>query len=214
MLKHTVSFRYAEKRDDFDYLIQRPADGSMILGGGRCLTSSESIWLSWNLFPPLRLSCSADNCIDQTDDSVLVPELTQHLSAALPANFEGWGEEAIGEGLVRTWTGIMAMTHDLVPFVGPVDARANHFINAGHCGHGMARIMSTAKGTAALVFGRSFKETGLPECFIPSRERLKKHGDFTVKQRWMVSICTSDMSAGTVLTFISNRPAPVCSVQM
>jgi hypothetical protein len=37
---------------------------------------------------------------------------------------------------------------------------------------GMARVMTCAKGLAALIQGESWESIGLPECFQPSRERL------------------------------------------
>jgi hypothetical protein len=46
---------------------------------------------------------------DQTDDSVLLPSITEHLRTSLKTYFgdEAWGEESIGEGLEHAWTGIM-----------------------------------------------------------------------------------------------------------
>lgn len=61
MLDYTYSFRYAEgPRTDFDYLIQRRRDGSMILGGGRALTRRAWIHQHPSLhgrFTELRDSC-------------------------------------------------------------------------------------------------------------------------------------------------------------
>jgi hypothetical protein len=38
----------------------------------------------------------------------------------------------------------------------------------------MARIMTCARGLAALIQGASWESTGLPECFQPTRERLAR----------------------------------------
>ena len=39
----------------------------------------------------------------------------------------------------------------------------------------MSRIMTCARGIAALLQGASYEDTGLPECFLPTPERLAKH---------------------------------------
>jgi hypothetical protein len=65
----------------------------MILGGGREKIPVEKV-------------------IGQTDDSVKLEELTEHLRNACRNDFEGWGTEALGEGLLCDWTGIMGFTQD------------------------------------------------------------------------------------------------------
>lgn len=107
-------------------MIQRPKDGIIILGGGR-----------WKA--PIEVS------IPQTDDSVIIPEFTQHLKGAMPDYVEGWNEhdgkskgEALNEGLLVDWTGVMGFTPEEVPYVGSLAGlgRTGEYINAGHCGHG------------------------------------------------------------------------------
>lgn len=143
MLDYTYSFRYAEgQRKDFDYLIQRRRDGSMILGGGRSLTKRalfRSTSNALNVSEHISIWLLAENMIDVTDDSMLVPDLTKHLKTTLADTFENWGETGTGEGLVVTWTGIMGVTHDTVPYVGQVEDRPNQYINAVgfHCSLGI-----------------------------------------------------------------------------
>lgn len=115
-------------------MIQRPKDGIIILGGGR-----------WKA--PIELS------IPQTDDSIKIPEFTKHLSEAMPGYVTGWSDpvesgagkvgsgerkEALNEGLLVDWTGVMGYTPEAVPYVGSLShlGRTNEFINAGHSGHG------------------------------------------------------------------------------
>lgn len=69
-----------------DYLIQRPRDGVIIFGGAR-----------W--------SVSVDKLLGNTDDSGRYLEMTEGLKEALPRYFEGFGEAAVGEGLVYDWSG-------------------------------------------------------------------------------------------------------------
>ncbi|KAF8526631.1 FAD dependent oxidoreductase [Hysterangium stoloniferum] len=152
VMSHTCSFNWGAP-DGYDYMVQRPKDGIFILGGGRCKVPIQ-------------------DTVNQTDDSVKRPEITEYLGSALRTHLEGWGEEAVGEGLLCDWTGIICYTPDGVPFVGAVHGKPGAFICAGHCGHGMARIMTCARGIAALVRGEDWSVTGLPECFEPTPERL------------------------------------------
>ncbi|GJJ06995.1 hypothetical protein Clacol_001193 [Clathrus columnatus] len=164
LLKHTYSFRWGAPRGDYDYMIQRPKDGTIILGGGRS-------------------QVALDDQIDQTDDSVKNPAITEYLRVVLRDYLEGWGEESIGEGLFSDWTGVMGYTPEAVPYVGPVHGKSGLFINAGHSGHGMARIMTCSRGIAALMKGANWEATGLPECFEPTPSRLSSSK--TVKELWM-----------------------------
>ncbi|KAJ7765093.1 FAD dependent oxidoreductase [Mycena maculata] len=136
-----------------DYLIQRPKDGVIIFGGAR-------------------RSMPVEKLLGNTDDCGRLPEMTKALKDALPAYFEGWGEEALGEGLIYDWSGIMGYTSEGIPYVGALHDKPGAFVCAGHHGHGMARIMTCARGLAALIQGGDWATTGLPECFQPTRERL------------------------------------------
>ncbi|WWC73169.1 uncharacterized protein I206_107135 [Kwoniella pini CBS 10737] len=72
----------------------------------------------------------------------------------------------------RSWSGIIGLSSDEVPFVGAVPGKAGQWMSCGHNGHGMARIFTCSRGLAKLVQGSSWVETGLPECFQVTRERL------------------------------------------
>ncbi|KAJ7213163.1 FAD dependent oxidoreductase [Mycena pura] len=155
MLTSTYSLDYG------DYLIQRPKDGVILFGGAR-------------------RSMSVERLLGNTDDTETFPEMTAELKAALPRYFEGWGEQALGEGLVQVWSGIMGYTSEGYPYVGEVHDKPGAFVCAGHHGHGMARIMTCAKGLASLMQGNSWESTGLPECFQPTRERLSARAQVVV----------------------------------
>ncbi|KAF9653039.1 FAD dependent oxidoreductase [Thelephora ganbajun] len=155
LLTHTYSIRW--RMLDSDYLIQRPSDGVVIVGGGE-----------WNA--PLK------DRLGHTDDSVTHPVITRHLQNVCGKNFEGWGDEALGEGLITDWTGIAGETPDSVPYVGELEGKSGCFICAGHNGHGMSRIMTCARGIAKLLSGGTWEDTGLPDCFQPTSERLVENG--------------------------------------
>ncbi|KAJ7617203.1 FAD dependent oxidoreductase [Roridomyces roridus] len=146
MLKQTYGLAYEDKggiRED--YMIQRHKDGLIIFGGRRG-------------------AVSLDKLLGNTNDTETYPELSAALKKALPAFFEGWDEQREGEGQLHVWSG--------VPYVGELHDKPGAFICAGHHGHGMARIITCAKGLAEIIQGGSWASTGLPECFQPTRERL------------------------------------------
>lgn len=78
------------------------------------------------------------------------------------------------DGLECAWTGIIGITNDLVPIVGPVPDKDNLFVAAGYNGHGMARIFVTAPALATRIkTGKWREEDGMPECFRLTPERLQ-----------------------------------------
>ncbi len=100
ILTHTYSHRYGLVsslltftprrlmflQNNFDYMIQRPKDGIVIIGGGRWKVPVEEL-------------------VGYMDDSEKLPVLTEHLKGAMKTYMTGWGEEAVGEGLLCDWTG-------------------------------------------------------------------------------------------------------------
>jgi glycine/D-amino acid oxidase-like deaminating enzyme len=99
-----------------------------------------------------------------------------------------------GEGLDHVWTGILGMTPDSVPLVGPLEGLEGQWICAAFNGHGissyisdwiaaglisvcltgMAGIFRCASGLVKLVLGQSWQDTGLPECFQITKKRIDR----------------------------------------
>lgn len=152
MLSHTMSLY--EQRGDSSYLIQRPSDGTIILGGGEYVYREEHV----------------NNC----DDSKIMPAITELLRNTMKDNFDGWGNEAHGEGFERDWAGIQGYTGDGLPYIGAFPGKEGQFVCAGFHGHGMARIATCARGVAMLMLGRPWDDTELPECFQITKERLDR----------------------------------------
>ncbi|WWD17602.1 hypothetical protein CI109_102043 [Kwoniella shandongensis] len=73
-----------------------------------------------------------------------------------------------------SWSGIIGRSADQVPFVGAVPGKSGQWMCAGHNGHGMARIFTCAPALAKLVQGATWAETGLPEVFEVTKERLDR----------------------------------------
>ncbi|KAL4796242.1 FAD dependent oxidoreductase-domain-containing protein [Aspergillus venezuelensis] len=75
-----------------------------------------------------------------------------------------------------SWSGIIAMSADGVPWIGELPGLPGQWICAGHNGHGMARIFTAAPGLVKLMNGASWAETQLPDVYqlTPARiERIK-----------------------------------------
>ncbi|KAF3763924.1 DAO-domain-containing protein [Cryphonectria parasitica EP155] len=81
------------------------------------------------------------------------------------------------------WTGVVSVTADAFPFIGPAPDRAGHFIAAGFGGHGMPRIfLATAYLTPLVLDSLGVKWTApslvapyppLPKPFVITAERVQ-----------------------------------------
>ncbi|KAH6657000.1 FAD dependent oxidoreductase [Truncatella angustata] len=159
VLQSTMSLRHSLKH--FYSVAQRRPDGIIILGASR---------------DNPHISQAALNCRLLPDDSDFNEEVQIDLLENWSQCFPGCHPTSLkhGEGLLHTWTGIIAMTPDSVPFVGAVPHAPGQWVCAGHNGHGMARIFTCAPGLVKLVLGGSWSDTDLPECFELTEERLQK----------------------------------------
>ncbi|KZV92666.1 DAO-domain-containing protein [Exidia glandulosa HHB12029] len=81
---------------------------------------------------------------------------------------------APGEGMHMAWSGVVGSTAEGVPFIGEVPGKPGQWICAGWSGHGMSRIWTGAPGVVTLMNGGSWADTGLPECFELTAERLAR----------------------------------------
>ena len=146
-LESTMALRYGAMH--FYALIQMPNDGMIIFGVAKAtgITFDESSY-----------------------KSEIVDEAVQMFGDLFPGAKEP--EAKHGEGLDHAWTGLIAMTHDKVPYVGPIDGLPGQYICAGFNGHGMAGIFKCAPGVVSLMLGGTWEDTRLPECFQYSHERL------------------------------------------
>ncbi|KAF7717570.1 Uncharacterized protein PECH_006609 [Penicillium ucsense] len=159
-LRQTFSLRYSLHH--FYSLIQRQGDGTLILGVSRSnpTLSAETLASRYSI-----------------DDSHFNNEIVQDALSSFKNIFPNFSQSARdihGEGLDHAWSGIIAMTTDSVPFVGAIDALPGQYICAGFNGHGMARIFTCAPGVVKLMLGGQWSDTGLPECFQFTPERLAR----------------------------------------
>ncbi|OTB04855.1 hypothetical protein M426DRAFT_57951 [Hypoxylon sp. CI-4A] len=159
ILPSTMSLRHSLKH--FYSVAQRRPDGIIILGAPIAN-------------PNISEAAAASRLT--SDDSVFNEEVRDDAVKNIEICFPECdkGKLRHGEGLLHTWTGIVGMTTDSVPFVGKVEGLSGQFVCAGFNGHGMARIFTCAPGVAKLVLGGSWADTGLPECFEMTEGRLEK----------------------------------------
>jgi len=158
ILQSTMSLRYSMHH--FYSLIQRRGDGTFILGVSRANPE---------------LSSATKAQIVSFDDTAFNEEIVddglRQFGTMFPAMQD---KQRHGEGLDFAWTGIIAMTPDNVPLIGPMEELPGQYICAGFNGHGMARIFTCAPGLVKIMLGGTWDETGLPECFQYSADRLSK----------------------------------------
>ncbi|PWN51659.1 FAD dependent oxidoreductase [Violaceomyces palustris] len=159
----------------FDYVIQRKGTGSVIIGGGGGGATYRN-----------------PSAFGNTDDSSRDAGVSDYLVNCMKSTYEGWNVEAgvnderrkglagqLGQGVERVWTGVMGFSKDELPYVGDLPGKPDEYVNAGHHGHGMARIATCSRGLARMRLAYDSPEfyeslTGLPASFRPTRKRLEE----------------------------------------
>ncbi|KAJ5650449.1 uncharacterized protein N7484_004172 [Penicillium longicatenatum] len=169
VLQKTFSLRYSLYH--FYSLIQRRVDGTLILGVSRSNPTLSPETLASRF---------------STDDTHYNQEIADDALNSFTKIFPDYASQGAvhGEGLDHSWTGIIAMTPDSVPFVGAIESLPGQYICAGFNGHGMARIFTSAPGVAKLALGHDWSTTGLPECFQFSRERQSRLAEGGLPSIW------------------------------
>ncbi|KAI0602371.1 FAD dependent oxidoreductase [Biscogniauxia sp. FL1348] len=184
-LRSTMSLRHGLKH--FYSVAQRPADGIVILGSSRANPNlsretmagvvsaddskgfdaeirDDALGEFWNLL-------AAEDGEQVLEDGQVVGKTEEGSPAAATTKLSSLRH---GEGLLHVWTGIIGMTTDSCPFIGRVPGAEGQWVCAGFNGHGMARIFTCAPGLVKLIRGGQWSDTGLPECFELTEERLEK----------------------------------------
>ncbi|GFZ52218.1 hypothetical protein JCM24511_09991 [Saitozyma sp. JCM 24511] len=117
---------------------------------------------------------SPEDFVCNSDDTALVGKVcTDYLEQFMESTMVGWGEQAIGEGLTRTWTGVMGYTIDRLPLIGPVPGRPGLFLSAGYNGHGMSTTHTCARALAHLLETGSWDQE-FPEAYMLTPQRLER----------------------------------------
>ncbi|KAL3453240.1 FAD dependent oxidoreductase-domain-containing protein [Aspergillus insuetus] len=135
-------------------------EGSILFGGSN---PGQRTFENWLQVHPER----------STDDSLEgFKPITEAVRTFAESEITGWKAEFDN----HSWSGIIAISADGVPFVGELSGLPGQWVCAGHQGHGMARIFTAAPGLVKLMNGSSWADTQLPDVYqiTPSRvSRLK-----------------------------------------
>lgn len=146
------------------------SDGVVMFGGSNPGQNKLDDWIHEH----------PEHCVD--DGLANVKMVTDEVRHFAEASFEGWKDSADrdgmgpGQGFDYSWCGIIGMAADGVPAIGELPGKQGQWVCAGHCGHGMARTFTAAPGLVKLMNGESWAETGLPEAFQLTQERLARLG--------------------------------------
>lgn len=146
-LTNTYAIRFAPGQ--FDYLINRP-DGSVIVGGAA------------------RKVKELAKFYNNTDDSTTIDDIDNYFDGYMNKTFYTWKD--VPEKVSHIWSGIMGFSNDELPYVGEIPGDINKFIIAGFHGHGMPRVLLSAKGLADILLGDRILK--VPEPFKITEKRL------------------------------------------
>ncbi|ORY35319.1 putative FAD dependent oxidoreductase [Naematelia encephala] len=150
----------------------RPTSDGIVLVGG------------WNYNYPALVEHVAQDSSRRYNDGLTNFEPVTDAVKELTQDKFGWADQT-GPGTKANydyaWSGIIGRSSDEVPFIGAVPGKEGQWICAGHNGHGMARIFTAAPGIVKLMQGATWAETGLPECFEVSEERLARLAKADIK---------------------------------
>ncbi|QDS72755.1 hypothetical protein FKW77_004140 [Venturia effusa] len=158
-LPGTYSMVYAT---GYEYMIPRPEHpdapaalvGDIVIGGGIGALENEG-----------------QSEFGNTDDSVLNEQNSTYLRECVGRYFgPDWGP---GDGVRMEWTGIMGITADGLPFVGPVPDEKGLWISAGFNGHGMVLCLKSAEALTHMLFGDALEGFDwFPTSLLPTAERI------------------------------------------
>lgn len=157
-LKMTYGIR--SKENLLDYLLPRQAeDRSIILGGAKSayVANTKTWYNNWD------------------DSTSMINEKTkQYFEEFMPRHVEGWQTDE--NGCKKIWTAILGCTSDLMPFIGELPDQTNGYVIAGFNGHGMTRILLSARALIDLVLEKANTLEGLiPEPFLITKARLQNN---------------------------------------
>lgn len=138
MLASTMSLRYSLQ--NFYSVMQRKADGIFILGASRKSPN---------------LSRETVEGMTTKDDTKFNEEIKQDIIANFEKCFSACenGKLRHGEGAQHSWSGILGMTPDSVPFVGSLDGLPGQYVCAGFNGHGKNLFQHSRQCQSGLIQG-------------------------------------------------------------
>ncbi|KAF2489229.1 DAO-domain-containing protein [Lophium mytilinum] len=139
------------------------ADGVVLFGGSNPGQKQFEEWIERH----------PDRCVD--DSLVDFGCITDAVQTFAESQLVGWRDASTDPEVLygKSWSGIIGMSADGVPFVGQLPGLPGQWICAGHQGHGMARIFTAAPGLVKLMNGGSWASTQLPDVYEITASRMK-----------------------------------------
>ena len=137
---------------DGEYLLQRPADGRLVLGSD---AEAEGSWDDSAAAIDPRKSAQLRGYLRKT--------FAGRVAAARPAATTDGSEE---------WCGVQGYSVDELPWVGPLPRRPGVYVAAGYTGHGMPHCLSCGEAVADMMVdggGPAGRRLAL-EAFSPARD--------------------------------------------
>lgn len=148
----TVTASLNRANPDGEYMLQRPADGRIVIGSDM---DQEGSW----------------------DDSVsaIDPDKSKQLRSYLRNRFTGEAAETEPDKAADAeWVGVQGYSSDELPWVGPLPARPGVYVAAGYTGGGMPHCLLCGEAVADMMSGR---EPGrFVAAFLPSRDEALVQG--------------------------------------
>ncbi|KAF2801226.1 DAO-domain-containing protein [Melanomma pulvis-pyrius CBS 109.77] len=140
------------------------SDGAVMFGGSNPGQKQLDDWVTRH----------PERCID--DGFSRVENVTECVREFVENELQGWTDAELGpgEGFDYSWSGIIGLSADGVPFVGELPGKPGQWICAGHHGHGMARIFTAAPGLVKLMNSEPWAATGLPDVYQMTPGRLER----------------------------------------
>lgn len=138
MLASTMSLRFS--LHNFYSVMQRKADGIFILGASRRSPN---------------LSRETVEGMTTPDDTKFNEEIRQDIITNFEKCFPACetGRLRHGEGVQHSWSGILGMTPDSVPFAGSLDDLPGQYVCAGFNGHGKNIFQLSFRCPSGLISG-------------------------------------------------------------
>lgn len=161
-LETTYSFVYKE---GYEYMISRPPGtkfaGDIVIGGGSFAAKDDGINEYGN---------TDDTCYDEGAASYLVACTRRYFGR------QNWGSDHPDGHVRRTWSGVMGLSADGYPFVGPVPGEDGLYLSASFQGHGMVLCLLCSEAVAAMIEGKDDDslKSWFPDCYRVTEQRMGK----------------------------------------
>lgn len=140
--------------NDYEYWGQRWVDKRILIGGGRdAVGNNNNEW------------------IGDYNDSVINQNVSEYLQSYLNKYFKNIINNTNEIKIDYEWQGIMGLTKDGYPYIGPIVNMTNAYVVAGFNGDGMDQTFNAGKAIAAMIVGKN--PMPFVDIFLPTQQRMQ-----------------------------------------